>query len=436
MTVANPGAPSRAPSAAPAPPLGPGALVAAGAMAFGHVLSWAFTVLGARLLAPADYGELAALIALVVAGSVPGTAVQAVVARHVVLRDRAGLPLGPLVRTAARWVGLLTAGLTAATLAAAPAVASFLHLRSATAVVWTAAAVAPLPALFAVQGLLQGRERFGRLTALLLTAGAVKLAAGIGLLAAGYGVDGAMAGTAAGTAAALALGAAMVLPMVLPMVLGTVRAGAGAGPGGAPDAPLRLGGELRGATVSLIGLTLLASLDLLLARHFLPAAASGLYAAGSVVVKVAYWAPQSVVTVIFPRLAARQGGRLAGMVAVAVALMTAALAAGGALVAARPALLPFGAAYAPVGADLPRFALLGGCLALLQLACFSGIATADRSLHRLVAAAVVVEAALIAGRFHDSVTAIVTTAVVVVAALLVACRLALRGADRDARPAP
>jgi O-antigen/teichoic acid export membrane protein len=351
-------------------------------------------------------------MALVVAGSVPGMALQAVVARHVALGGRPA---------AGRWALLLSAALTAATLAAAPALASFLHLGSTAPVLWTAANLAPMPALFAVQGLLQGMERFGRLTALLLVAGAVKLAGGVGLLAAGLGVEGALAGTAAGTvvALALALGAA-----------GAARAGH-LGPAG--DRPAAaLGAELRTATVSLIGLTLLASLDLLLARHFLPAAESGLYAAGSVLVKVAYWAPQSVVTVIFPRLAARQGARLAGGLAAAVAAMTATLAAGSAVVIAWPALLPFGAAYAAVGADLPRFALLGGCLALLQLACFSGIATADRRLHRLVAAAVALEAALIALFFHGSVTAIVTTAVVVAAALLAACWAVLRRRAPDA----
>jgi O-antigen/teichoic acid export membrane protein len=411
--------PAAGPATAPQPAaLGGGALGAAAGMALVHGVNWAFTIVAARLLEPAGYGELASLIALVVAGSVPAMALQAVVARHVVLRERAGLPMRPLLRGVSRWAGWLAAGLAAATVAAAPLLTAFLHLGSAVPVVWLAVNVALLPALFAVQGLLQGRERFWRLTLLLLASAAVKLAGGVGLLAAGLGVSGAMAGTAVGSLAALLLGLAMVRPAPR-----REPAGAASGP---PAPATALGGELRAAAVSLAGLMTLANLDLLLARHYLPAAASGLYAAGSVLVKVAYWAPQSLVTVIFPRLAARQGDRLAGGVAAAVLALTAALAAGSALVIVWPALLPFGAAYAAVGADLPRFALLGGCLALVQLACFSGIATADRRLHLLVAAAAAVEAALIAAAFHRSVTAIVTTALVVDAALLAAGRAVLR----------
>ncbi len=54
----------------------------------------------------------------------------------------------------------------------------------------------------------------------------------------------------------------------------------------------------------MLALTVLANLDLLLARVVLDDVASGRYAVGSVVAKVAYWAPQAVVVVAYPRLAA------------------------------------------------------------------------------------------------------------------------------------
>ncbi len=60
--------------------------------------------------------------------------------------------------------------------------------------------------------------------------------------------------------------------------------------------------------------------DLLLARHLLPADASGAYAVGTVLTKGAIWAPQVVTVLALPRLA--QGSRRA--LGVAVGLVAAA----------------------------------------------------------------------------------------------------------------
>ena len=69
-----------------------------------------------------------------------------------------------------------------------------------------------------------------------------------------------------------------------------------------PIAPTPWWREVGTATSGLLGLFLLANVDVLLARHYLDQAAAGRYALGAVVAKIAFWAPQFVVTVIFPRL--------------------------------------------------------------------------------------------------------------------------------------
>src|SRR4029450_9466752 len=66
--------------------------------------------------------------------------------------------------------------------------------------------------------------------------------------------------------------------------------------------PSGLGREVAGATTAILRLFVLAHPDVPLARHHLDADASGLYAAGAVVAKVAYWAPQVVMLIVFPRL--------------------------------------------------------------------------------------------------------------------------------------
>src|SRR6266542_2561207 len=321
------------------PSLARAGLMVAPAMAVANGLNYAFNLVMLRLLEPEAYGALGALLAVIPIGTVPGLALQAVVARHTALRAgdrRAVAELWSRTLVAVSWVSL---GLGLAVAAAAPALAAFLHLGSIVPALWLAANILPLPLVSALQGMLQGVQRFGALAAALLLNAGARLAVGVGLVAAGHGVDGALA------------------------------------------------------------------------------------AAGAVVAKIAYWAPQFVATIVFPRLATEAAARrrllaraAAAITALGVALMV--------VVAAAPELavtLPFGAAYRDVGPDLPLFAALGTALALVQLLLFSGIAAGDRKVHRLLGATVVIEVAVIALGPHHSVTGIVGAALAAVTALLGAC---------------
>jgi len=442
--------------------LGRDALVLAVGMAVANAGNYGFNLVMAFLLGPEAYGALAALLALVLVGSVPGLALQAVVARRTAL---AGGPVWPGRRWLAGRAGL---GLALLTVVAGPGLVLFLHLGSAAPVLWLALALAPTPLLFAVQGLLQGRERFGALAAVMVAGAGVKLAIGLVLVAAGLGVSGAMAGVAAGAILAALAG----LRLAAPAPLGTVEPGAvepgsvepGAVDPGAVDnqpppsagsatlpvgaPPLEVGGaarpegagaarpegggaarpaagwwrEVATATTGLLGLFLLANLDVLLARHYLDRAAAGRYALGAVVAKIAFWAPQFVVTVVFPRLV---GGadprRLVGGSALMIGgfggLLAAALAVASLAGLAVPVL---GGGYAGLGPLLPLFAALGTGLALVQLLLFEGIATRDRRMGRAVAVALVAEVALVAGPLHGSVGEVAGAALAVVATLAAA----------------
>src|SRR6266540_1103291 len=346
------------------PSLARAGLMVAPAMAVANGLNYAFNLVMLRLLEPAAYGALGALLAVILIGTVPGLALQAVVARHTALRA------GDRRAVAELWSRTLVAAATA------PALAAFLHLGSIVPALWLAANILPLPLVSALQGMLQGVQRFGAL--------------------AGRGV-----------------------PSGAPP-------GGPAVPSGAPrpaPATAALGREVGAAALAFLGLLLLTNVDLLLARHYLAAEPSGLYAAGAVVAKIAYWAPQFVATIVFPRLATEAAARrrllaraAAAITALGVALMV--------VVAAAPELavtLPFGAAYRDVGPDLPLFAALGTALALVQLLLFSGIAAGDRKVHRLLGATVVIEVAVIALGPHHSVTGIVGAALAAVTALLGAC---------------
>ena len=378
--------------------LGRAALLVVPAVLAGNLVGYLFTVVVARQLGPAAYGALGGLLAIVIALAVPGMALQLVVARRVALDRRrgAGIPEAAVLGLALR----LGIALGVPALAAAPLFSGYLHLGSLGPPAWLAVNLALLPPLFAVSGLLQGGERYGVLTGVLLLVAAGKLPLGVALVAAGYGVEGALAGVAAGTLAAVLLGVAACGP-----ARRRPTTPAGEEPTG------RLGPEVAAATVGVLGLVALTNLDVLLARHYLPAADSGLYAAGSVVAKVTYWAPLAGLMVVFPRLAADGAHRALLRRAGAATLAFGALcAAGSAVLAAWPALVPFGRAYAAVGPDLPLFAALGTAFALVQLLLFSDIAARGRRSPWPVGLAVAGQGLLVAGPFHHSVTQIVTVA--------------------------
>jgi O-antigen/teichoic acid export membrane protein len=431
------------------------ALVLGAGMAVANAGNYAFNVVMAFLLGPEAYGALAALLALVLVGSVPGLALQAVVARRVALAGSGRAPIGA-AWPGVRWlVGRAGLALALLTLLVGPGLVLFLHLDSAVPVLWLALALAPTPLLFAVQGLLQGQERFGALAAVLLAGAGVKLAIGVALVAAGLGVSGAMAGVAAGGLLAALAG------LRLATREGKVAGPGSVGPGGVDSRGNRTSGsatlpsgaplpgqaaaappegtaaarphstwwrEVGGATTGLLGLFLLANVDVLLARHYLDRAAAGRYALGAVVAKIAFWAPQFVVTVIFPRLVgAADPRRLLGGSALLIAGFGGLLAAGLAVADRVGLIVPvLGGGYEGLGPLLPVFAALGTGLALVQLLLFEGIATRDRRMGRAVVVALVAEVALVAGPLHGSVGQVAGATLAVVAALALAGWLLLR----------
>jgi len=400
--------------AAERPPLTRGGLVLAPSVGLAHGLHYAYNVAMAAVLGPAAFGALGAVLALILLGSVPGIALQATAARHTALLagDRPGQRAlwRSLLRLAAWW----GAALAAVTVAASPVLGAWLHLDSPVPLLALALALAPSTFSYASQGMLQGREAFGGFVVVGLVNAVAKLGAGLGLVALGFGVSGAVAGAAVGTALGAATGVLWVRRSIA-----AAPAAAEVPAGGAPAAGA-LGRESTVAVTGLLGLFLLTNLDVPLARHFLAAEASGYYALGAVVAKIAFWGPQFVTTLVFARLVTGGDRRrlLAGSAALIVAsgaLLAAALASLAALGVALPLL---GRDYAAIGGALPLFAVLGCSLALVQLLLFEEIAVSARRMGRVLALAAVLQAALISVAFHDSVGEIVGTALAVALALV------------------
>ncbi|SEO44128.1 lipopolysaccharide biosynthesis protein [Trujillonella endophytica] len=344
-------------------------------------LAYVFTVAAARLLAPEAYGELAALLSVMFIGVVPMTGLQTAAALRLgALRRDAGPDEQRLTMArlhAAQLAGALAVGVLGL-LAVGPLVA-LLHLDRPSTVLWLVAVLVPHTLVGGYDGLLQGCGRYHRLAILTGLFGVAKTGGGVGGLLIGGTPGSALIGMALGCTASA--------------VLGWVACGR---PGIARGARPHVVAAAR-ASVPLLGLVLLVNLDVLLARHYLPAELAGEYAVASIFAKIAFWLPQGVSVVLLPRLAnARSRRRVLPAAVALVGSVGALLTAATAILGARALPLVGGAEYGAALRDASWvFALLGTLLALAQLLLYSGIAAADRVAAAAVWGAVVLEVVLV-----------------------------------------
>jgi len=343
-----------------------GGLVAP-ALTLVNLFAYAVTVAAARELSKDAYGTLVALLGVLLVACVPAIALQAVVAGSVA---RGTADAGALLRRC------LLLGLGAAAVAAAlsPVIAAFLHSGVAGPFL-VAAQLAPFAVMSGAMGVLQGRERFGAL-ALVIVVQALGRGAGVVPLA--------FSGTGDDVLLALLLG------MLATALFGVALVGL---PGRGPSFGLV---EVAHATGGILALLVLANVDVLLARNVLSGDQSGRYAVGSVLAKAAFWLPQAVAVVVFPRLSdplegqalLRRSVLLVGGLGVVEVL--------GCVVLARPVLeVTFGTAYGSLSPYAWLWVVQGAALSIVQLLVYRAIAVRDRVTGALIGIAAVVETAVV-----------------------------------------
>jgi hypothetical protein len=311
------------------------AVTVAGAVtnAFGYVVP----VLGARRLTAAELGALATVLAIVAIASVPGTGLQ--IAMAVRRARHPGATAGRVALITALVCGVAVLLLT-------PVAGPLLDLPPLLIpllAVYTFAIVLSGRSL----GELQGDERF------------LRLALGMSVLATGRYV-----GLVAGLVLGLGLTGSVLLATVLALGVPPVLAVMARTPGAPPGDHGLTARQVFTAGSATLAMLAVSYADVILARHLLPADASGAYAVGAVLTKGALWAPQVVTVLALPRLA--QGSRralliAAGLVAGCGAVLIAASAVAGGL-AFR---LAGGDDYTGLGRYAPVFATTGALYALV-----------------------------------------------------------------------
>jgi len=257
-------------------------------------LHFAFHIAMARLLGPAGYGAIAALLAILYVLNVFAESVATVLARYTAHEPDPGR-LHDLLRRGLRKGGRATLALAALYLTAAVPLGRWLRIPY------------PLMALFGLslvgvgllpvhRGALQGWKRFGDLGLNMIWEVLAKLAIGIGLVWIGAGEYGAVAGIALSLCFAFAVS---YLPL-----RDVYRAPAT--PAEAPDI-YRYSLPVFAVTATAMGFY---SLDVLLARAFFPDTVAGGYAVASFLGKSILLGTAAVTKAAFPHSAeAARSGR-------------------------------------------------------------------------------------------------------------------------------
>ncbi|MDI9926111.1 MULTISPECIES: polysaccharide biosynthesis protein [Rhodococcus] len=379
-------------------------MVTAGSM-FANVAAYLLQVLASRMLGVEGYGEFASLLAAQLVLAVPALALQSVVAREVV-RGRSSRELRTVGYRCAAVVGVLA-------LALAPALSAAMDV-SMTATVSAVIAAPVLVLLAAEQGLLQGRGRFGALSIVLAAAGFGKVAPAVLVLVLGGGPGSVLLATAAGIGV-VALGA---------------RWTAGVPVNSVSETKVTVLAVLQASQVQLV-LIAMSALDLVLARTLLSSNEAGLYAVGAVASKAAFWLPQAVGVVLYPRMAnpLHSASAVRSALAVVAGLGTV-LVIGGAL--ASPLLpLVVGDTYSGVQEYVWLFVLQGACLAVLQSALLWAIAGEHTHLALVAWFALGVEVLLLLFVASTLAQFVVVAAVTAAVTMVVVCGLALWGNRMD-----
>ncbi|HUP99293.1 MAG TPA: oligosaccharide flippase family protein [Aeromicrobium sp.] len=344
------------------------ALVAGGQVAM-NAAAYVFSLVAARLLIPAQFGAVTALLSILQMGVVASLGLQAAAARRIAVAPHEHHEtVGTVVRSTV--LASLAVGAVAAALA--PVITWVLHLGSLWPALLCAATLAPLTAMGGFLGIAQGSERWRAVTAMALANGFGRLVAGTVALVIHPSVVSAMVGIAIGAWAPVLVGGRTI--------------------GFRSDGDRSRRPLLREALIgthTLFAFYVLSNLDALIARNRLDEHHAGLYAAGLILSKAALMAPSFVGVLLYPRLAKDETTaslRLAVSVVAAVGLVATAATA---LLPTVALLLAGGTQYAAVSHDLWLFTLAGSVWAIVQVLVLDALARRRKGVALLIWIAVV-----------------------------------------------
>jgi O-antigen/teichoic acid export membrane protein len=225
----------------------------------------------------------------------PAGALQLAVSRELSRRVASGDEPGAdsFLRATVRLATIATLPLVAVALVLSPALARLLDIPTGAVALTAVGLLAALLGPVAI-GAIQGFQRFNALAAMYALPFALRLVLLGVLVLAGLRLGGAVLALVAGTLASTLLALAFLREPIR-------RGAASVPPALAPF--LRYLGPV---ALGLIGIAVLTNLDILVVKARFPSGDAGDYAAASAFARVAFFLPATILSVLFPRTAARQ----------------------------------------------------------------------------------------------------------------------------------
>lgn len=376
-----------------------------------------------RMMGIQEYGQVAALIALSLILTTPTQIVTTVAAKYASsLSTREDYAqLNDFIRRLTATLLAAGIGITAVFAACSSYVAFFFQLNSQQEVIllgliFIFAFVIPLN-----QGTIQGLQRFGWYSTLMLLSSFLRLVLCIGFVLLGLGVNGAILGIVMSE---------LLAYLVSFKPLWKVLRG--------PRTPT---GSLRSlwsysiiAAASTAGLVAFYSIDTVLARHYLSASEAGLYAALATIGRTVLFISTSVATVMFPRVVAlherrEPHARTAGQAILGVLILSAVVEIAFYLAPSLVTKFLFGQAFAVIAGQLPLYGMAMLLLAVAQVLIMYFLAISSRVFVLIIFLACALQIGLIVWH-HTSIAqlvqAVIITNVILVLALLIAFGLRIR----------
>ena len=378
--------------------LAKGLVFVGGATMIGNGAAYLLSMVAARILVPAEFGALGALLGLLVIISTVGIAMQAFTARRVAVAtsDRSAVE-GETIRLASIVAAIIIIG---GLLLAWPV--GVLFQIPFFAVATGIASIGFVILGSAAMGIAQGREEHLRLSWAFIANGVGRATGGI----VGVVILQSVTGVGVGVMIGCAVGAFVSYRLICP------GAWAAAIPKGVPA-------EFGHVVHALAVLFTLTNVDVLLARIFLTEDQSGEYAVGVLLAKIAFFLPNAIIIVLFPKMTGGRSNRTVYLATGLTACVGLVITGFSFLFGNLVIRILGGAQYTELGSEAWLFALEGSAFALVQVLLYARLATQDTRAVLAVWAALVVLVAVVALWRHDSVADIVTTVVVVSLALTV-----------------
>jgi len=376
-----------------------GMIFVGAATLIGNGTAYLLSMVSARILDPADFGALGALLGLLVIIATLGISVQALTARRVSTAPAAdrkdvegqAIRLSILVAIAIG-IGSAVIAWPVSTLFSIPILAVVTGVASLGFVVIGSAAM----------GIAQGREQHVKLSiAFIANSGGRALGGIIGVV-----VLQSVTGVGFGILIGCAIGAAVAYQLISPKTL-------------SPKLKDGISIEFGHVAHALIVLFTLTNIDVLLARVFLTEDLSGEYSVGVLLAKIAFFLPNAIIIVLFPKMSGGGSHRAlyiaTGLTAMVGVVITLASVFAGDLVIR----ILGGSQYRDLGSEAWLFALEGSAFALVQVLLYSRLAAQDRRAVLAVWGALAVLVVVVVGWRHNTVAEIVTSVVAVSLALTV-----------------